>query len=76
MEILLGLAVCGLAGAVIGNLKNRMALGFALGFFLGPIGWLITALFPAHGPKCPDCGGIILEGARKCKNCGTVLSQR
>lgn len=42
------LSIVGLVGACIGSLgdKNNSKIGFLLGFFLGPIGWIITAVLP------------------------------
>jgi hypothetical protein len=39
----------GLIGALIGNTRHRQGAGCALGFFFGPIGWIIVLLLPA-GP--------------------------
>lgn len=39
--------ICGLIGAFCGKFKDRTGLGFALGFFLGPIGWILVLLIPA-----------------------------
>ena len=33
-------------GAIIGSMVNRGGSGFLLGFFLGPIGWIIVLLLP------------------------------
>lgn len=51
MEFLIGWVVFGLISGAIGawvaEQKNRTsAEGFTLGFFLGPIGWLLEALLP------------------------------
>ncbi len=73
MEILWWFILGGLIGALIGKFKGRVALGLFLGVLFGPIGWIIVALLSNERPKCPECGGIVVEGARKCKNCGTVL---
>lgn len=73
MELFIVLSILGLVGAVIGQAKGRALAGALWGFFLGPIGWLIIALGPNLNPKCPECGGVIVVGAKKCKNCGSVL---
>ncbi len=62
-----------LVGAAIGQKKNRLVAGLVFGFLLGPIGWLVIALGPDMGPKCPECGGPIVKGAKRCKNCGAIL---
>jgi hypothetical protein len=66
-------ALGALVGAAIGNSKGQAAAGAAWGFFLGPIGWLIIAFSPDTRLKCPECGGVIVKGARRCKNCGVIL---
>ena len=73
MELIIWLVVGALVGALIGQAKGRPGAGTAFGLLLGPIGWLITALGPNLKPKCPFCGGEIVEGAIKCKNCGSDL---
>jgi hypothetical protein len=42
--ILLPVVVGGGVGALIGSTKDHAKSGFWLGLFLGPIGWIITAL--------------------------------
>jgi len=63
-----------LIGALIGQSKGRVGAGAFFGFILGAIGWLIIALGPNLKPKCPHCGGVIVVGATKCKNCGSDLN--
>jgi len=60
-------------GALIGKPKKREGAGFLFGLLLGPIGWLLVAVGPDNSAKCPECGGVIVEGAKRCKNCGVEL---
>ena len=71
--LLLWCLIGGLIGLLIGQTKGRAGAGFFFGMLLGPLGWLVVAAGPSLKPKCPDCGGVIVEGARKCKNCGSEL---
>lgn len=64
----------GLIGLLIGQTKGRSGAGFFFGALLGPIGWLVVAAGPNLKAKCPECGGVVVPGARKCKNCGSDLS--
>lgn len=77
-DVLFGIiCVCGALGAVvgglIGNIKGRPLAGAIWGFFLGPIGWVVILVAPDIRPTCPECRGVVVDGARKCQNCGTVL---
>ena len=65
--------ICGKIGALIGKSKKREGAGFLFGLFLGPIGWLLVAVGPNNSAKCPECGGVVVEGAKRCKNCGVEL---
>ena len=65
--------LCGLVGGLLGKSRGRTAAGALFGAFLGPIGWLITVLLPAEGRKCPECLGVVPDGARRCKHCGAEL---
>ena len=77
MEILLLSAIIGSGvGAIIGQSKGRTGAGAFLGLLLGPIGWLVVAVGPNMKLKCPLCGGVIVEGAIKCKNCGSDIKSR
>lgn len=73
MVLIVGWLFCALVGLLIGQKKKRPTAGFLWGLILGPIGWLIVAVGPNMGPKCPECKGDIVAGARKCKNCGADL---
>jgi len=76
MEILIvGLIISSLIGALIGKYKGRTGEGALAGFLLGPIGWLIAALFEDRRQRCSECGGVIVEGARKCMHCGSLIER-
>ena len=67
------LAVMAVIGGLIGSRNGNTLAGVILGFLLGPIGWLITLLWSDPRPKCPECGGVVVKGAAKCKNCGSTI---
>ena len=78
--ILLGFAVVlaipvtmGFVGAAIGSRKNAAGPAFALGMFLGPIGWLLALLLDGR-PKCPQCRERLELGAAVCWRCRTELA--
>jgi hypothetical protein len=79
MEYLFAGIVCGcvlgLVGLTLGTSKGRGSAGFFLGFFLGPIGWVITLLLPETGVRCPSCKGVVVQGATKCRHCGSDLPE-
>ena len=72
MEILFVWIGCALIGALIGKYKGRVGSGVVWALVLGPIGWLIVALMQDLREKCPECGGVVVPGARKCKHCGSA----
>lgn len=71
--VLSGLAVSALIGVIAGRARGRPGWGAVFGLLLGPIGWLIVLAGPDRRPKCPECLGVTVPGARKCKNCGSSL---
>jgi hypothetical protein len=75
MAFIIGFVICALVGALIGQCKGRPGSGVVWGGLLGPIGWLIVALLTDLRPQCGECGGIIVEGARKCMHCGSVIER-
>lgn len=68
--------VCGLIGYAIGNTKGQPWGGFLFGMLLGPLGWLLTLVSGDVRPTCSECGGVIVEGARRCKNCGVEFGKK
>jgi hypothetical protein len=73
--IVCGLAISSLIGGLIGQGRGRQADGALVGFLLGPIGWVIALALADLRAKCPLCGGVIVEGMQKCRNCGSDLPQ-
>lgn len=71
--ILSGLCVSALVGHLLGKSKGKPVAGALIGFFLGPLGWLLVSLSPDARPKCPHCKGAIVAGAKKCQNCGSEI---
>lgn len=71
--VLVCVAVGGLVGHAIGRYRGRAAAGAVWGALLGLIGWLVIAAGPDYRPRCPECQGVVVPGARKCKNCGSDL---
>lgn len=77
----------GIAGGIILQNKGRSGCGgFALGFFLGPIGLVIALVMTADHKelekrslsegemrKCPSCAELVRREARKCRFCGSEL---
>ncbi len=66
--------VCGFIGCFIGSIRGSGRTGFALGFFAGPLGWLIS-FFVDQRPQCPACLGRVNTGATKCMHCGSDLNR-
>ena len=76
---LLWLLIWGFAGGsvgfLVGRLRGKQRLGSAWGIALGPIGWLITLCSSDLRQRCPECRGVVVEGARRCLHCGAVLGE-
>lgn len=63
-----------LIGRGIGRtFRNQPFVGGVLGFLFGAIGWLLIIGIEDKRPKCPECGGLIVNGMRRCKSCGEIL---
>src|ERR1017187_1721147 len=75
LVLVAGCLISGAIGAAIGSNKGRGGEGFALGLFLGPIGWIIAALLD-YPRKCPACQCGVPESATVCKGCGRDLQTR
>jgi hypothetical protein len=72
-QILVAWAISGAVGLAIGKHKGRPTAGFVFGLLAGPLGWLVVAVGPNNQPKCPQCRGVVVPGASKCKNCGSDI---
>ena len=52
--ILIGAIVSGVIGTFLGGSVNKGTAGFWLGFFLGPIGWIVVLLLPRETSNSPQ----------------------
>jgi hypothetical protein len=61
---------CGFAfiGRSVGRPKNAEIQGWFLGFLLGPVGVVVTAMLDRR-PNCPHCGDQINGHPAICKSC-------
>ena len=69
------IVIGGLVGYLAGRVRGREVDGILLGIFLGPLGWLIVLCREDARPKCTECLGVVIEGARKCLHCGSDIDQ-
>ena len=76
MEILAWIIIGGLVGALAGRARGQTAGGAFIGALLGPIGWLLTLCSRDVRLKCIECGGVLVEGARRCQHCGSVVDKQ
>ncbi len=49
--IVLYVAILGGVGALIGRRNDQPILGFVLGLFLGPIGWIVVAVLGSRASR-------------------------
>jgi hypothetical protein len=66
-------AVNALIGFGLGKLRGQTGSAVALAVLLGPLGWLLIFCLHDARPKCPECGGVVVPNARKCRHCGSGL---
>ena len=76
MEIIVWIVVGGLVGALAGRARGQIVGGVLFGIILGPIGWLIVLCSRDLRLRCIECGGVLIEGARKCRHCGSVVDKQ
>ena len=62
-------------GALIGRAKGRMTAGIIWAAVLGPIGWIIVALFRSKLQACPECAKTNQPDAIVCRQCGANLKR-
>lgn len=66
----------GLAGYGLGRGKGRGAVGFVMGFLLGPLGLIVIFFFPPRPEYvCPACGQGTRPGQEACAACQARLPE-
>jgi hypothetical protein len=69
------LAVLMPIGGVIGHLaRNRAGDGAALGFLLGPVGWMLIFALADCRRRCDHCRSVVDASAAVCPRCKRPLS--
>jgi hypothetical protein len=74
MSFILWIVINGLIGYAIGKRKDGVAGAMIISILLGPIGWLIAALWPGDTRVCPFCAELARREAKVCKHCGRELT--
>jgi hypothetical protein len=60
-------------GGALGKLRNQVANGAMLSVVLGPVGWIGVFCLPDLRPTCPECLGVVILGATRCRHCGIEI---
>jgi predicted amidophosphoribosyltransferase len=87
MIYVIGFLFFAIIGSVFGSNSGKKGIGFALGLFLGPIGWIIALYLKTDSEKleeikrktenlknCPNCAELVKKEASVCKHCGNDLT--
>ena len=72
MALIVAALIPAFIGAYIGERRGIKVCGFFLGFFLSYLG-LIVIMCIDRANKCPECGGALNKGARRCCHCGVEI---
>jgi hypothetical protein len=75
MSYVISWLVSGVIGTIVGFWRRKPAAGATWGLLLGPIGWLLVAVFGEQRPRCSECLSLASVGARKCRHCGSPIEQ-